>query len=282
MPRLRRLALLAILALASPARAAGATEAAALRFVRDGQTVRILDAKTLAEHCGAETIRVDDPYYGHTKSFRACPLGAVLALGFEQSSAAFAGENFFFRAKDGYARPAEGKVLVEPGGYVAFADAERPPGDWEPIERRRLDPGPFYLVWTGKGQQDPHVYPWPYQLQTIEIAPFEREYPHTLPVGVPPDAPAWAGFRIFRDRCIACHAINGEGGTVGPELNVPRSIVEYRPRDQIKAYVRDPQSFRYTTMPPHPDLTPKQLDELVAYFDAMAARKHDPRSAEAR
>jgi hypothetical protein len=63
---------------------------------------------------------------------------------------------------------------------------------------------------------------------------------------------------------------------VGPELNVPRSIVEYRDAATIKAYVRDPASFRYTSMPAHPHLSDADLDGLVAYFTHMSARKHDP------
>ena len=70
--------------------------------------------------------------------------------------------------------------------------------------------------------------------------------------------------------------MNGEGGSVGPDLNVPRSIVEYRPADQIKAYVRNPQSFRYTSMPAHPHLTDADLDALVAYFSHMSEHKRDP------
>jgi mono/diheme cytochrome c family protein len=133
-------------------------------------------------------------------------------------------------------------------------------------------------VWTGPAQ-DPAHYPWPYQLAEIEIAPLERLYPHIVPSSAPPDSPARAGYGIFKRECIACHAINGEGGTVGPELNVPLSIVEYRPAEQIKAYIRDPLAFRYTSMPPHPHLSDRQLDDLVAYFTAMRGLKHDPRRA---
>jgi mono/diheme cytochrome c family protein len=272
-------ALLGLVLLLVAATPAENVAAPSIAFVQDGKTLRSLSSDAMATECGVITVQVDDPYYGRPKSFRACPLLKVLELGFGSPASALAGENFFFRAKDGYARPADGKRLTEPGGYVAFADAERPAGDWEPIDRRQLDPGPFYVIWTGASQRDPHAYPWPYQLVTIEIAPFEREYPHTLPAGAPADAAAWSGFEIFRNDCIACHAINGEGGTVGPDLNVPQSIVEYRPREQIKAYIRDPRTFRYTSMPAHPNLSPQQLDALLAYFDAMRERKHDPRSA---
>jgi len=275
-----RLALPAALALLG-ALPASAQDAAALRFERDGEPLEALSLGELRERCGARLVEVaHDPYYGGPKRFWACPLGAVLALGFGAAPAPDSRENFFFRARDGYAKAVSGARLAEPGGWLAFADADLTPQGaapaWQPIERRQVDPAPFYVVWTGAGQDDAHRYPWPYQLVAIEIAPFASRFPHTVPDGEPEAGAAWRGFTIFRSECSACHAINGEGGTVGPELNVPRSIVEYRPAAQIKAYVRDPQSFRYTSMPAHPHLGDADLDALVAYFEAMSQRKHDP------
>ena len=215
---------------------------------------------------------------GRAKNY-SVPAGGV-SSGFGKPVSALRDENFFLRASDGYIKPASGARLAEPGGWLAFADADLTHGDepaWAPIDRRQVDPGPFYLVWSGAGQSDGHRYPWPYQLAAIEIAPFEARYPHTAPSGVPAGAPAWTGFAVFRSECVACHAINGEGGTIGPELNLPLSIVEYRPAEQIKRFVRDPAQFRYSSMPANPHLTAAQLDGLIAYFTAMQARKHDPR-----
>jgi len=269
-----RSALLLCVLAAAAARADDAT----LRFERDGKLVRELSLPALRAACHEARIELDDPYYGHPKTFLACPLREVLAAGFGAELApADADANFFLRARDGYTRPASGARLAEPGGYLAFQDLSNPQGrGWEPIDRGQVDPAPFYLVWTGAGQQDGNRYPWPYQLAAIERVPFERAYPHTVPTGEPEGSPAWVGFAVFRGECISCHAINGEGGRVGPDLNAPRSIVEYRPAEQIRAYVRDPRSFRYTSMPPHPGLSEVQLDGLVAYFRAMSQRKHDP------
>jgi mono/diheme cytochrome c family protein len=204
----------------------------------------------------------------------------VLQTGFGAPPQALGGAEFLLRARDGYTKPSTGARLVEPGGYLAFADAERtPPGAppaWEPIDRRQVDPGPYYLVWELDGGGDPHRYPWPYQLVRIEIASLAREYPHLVPTTAGAGSVALRGFEIFKAECVACHALNGEGGRVGPDLNVPQSIVEYRPREQIKAYVRDPQIFRYTTMPAHHHLTDADLDALIAYFEVMRGLKHDP------
>jgi mono/diheme cytochrome c family protein len=262
---------------------AAAAREDALRFERDGRLVREIPLADLREECHETEVVVErDPYYGKRKRFLACPLAQVFVLGFGVPPGALGDANVFLRARDGYLKPAPAALLAEPGGYLAFADAERVRGDdpgFEPIDRRQVDPGPFYLVWTGAEQADPHRYPWPYQLATIEIAPFEARFPHTAPVGEPAASAAWRGFAIFRRECVACHAINGEGGSVGPELNVPRSIVEYRPAEQIAAFVRDPQSFRYTSMPANRHLSDADLEGLVAYFRAMSQRKHDPRAS---
>jgi mono/diheme cytochrome c family protein len=274
--------------LASGGRAAAASDTT-LTFLRNGTEARTLDRAALERACTVTTVTIDDPYYGRVKRFRACPLAEVLALGFGPLDALDAARDRdaldgFFKARDGYVKPASLARMREAGGYLAFADADRMHGDdpgWEPIDRRQVDPGPYYVVWQKPEQRDPHRYPWPYQLTTIELASYADRYPHTAPAGVPADAPAWAGFTIFRGECIACHAINGEGGTIGPELNVPRSIVEYRPIEQVKAYIRDPQSFRYTSMPAHAHLGAADLDALIAYFQAMRERKHDPKRATA-
>jgi mono/diheme cytochrome c family protein len=277
LPRRMRTCCVLLAALAAGAAGAAGNEAT-LRFERDGALLREVPLAELRAACAERVVEVaQDPYYGRPKRYLALPFGCVLAHGLGAAPAPEA--NVFLRARDGYVKPASGARLAEPGAWLAFADADHGHGDdpgWQPIDRRQVDPAPFYLVWTGAGQNDPHRYPWPYQLAAVELAPFESRYPLTLPVGAAPGAPAREGFAIFRSECIACHAINGQGGSVGPELNVPRSIVEYRPAEQIKAYVRDPGSFRYTSMPPHRHLSDAQLDALVAYFRVMSHHKHDP------
>lgn len=254
----------------------------------DGQgRERAISLSELRDLCEEAEIEVDDPYHGRRMRYVAFPLGCVLEGGFEASGGAreLREKGLLLRARDGYTRPASGRDLLMPGGYLAFGEpelleAEGGGSRFRRIDRRQVDPSPFYLVWTGQERGNPHEIPWPYQLVRIEVAPFAQAFPRTVPVGLESSHSGWAGYALFQASCASCHSINGQGGKVGPDLNVPRSIVEYRPVEQIRAYVRNPQSFRYTSMPPHPGLTEADLDALIAYFSAMRERKQDPAESE--
>ena len=261
---------------APPSPDAGIAEGppAVLAFVRDGREVRTLSRAALEAAVAPETWTAFDPYYNRPKTFRALPLAATLVAGFGAPIAELEKLDFVLRARDGYTVPLPGAKLLEKGGYLAVADVDVP--GWQPIGPQAVSPAPFYLVWREPSQRSLDSHPRPWQLATIEIAPFDVTLSHTMPSGLSSGAPAMAGFRRFRASCISCHAMNREGGRVGPELNVPQSIVEYRPRPQIRAYIKNPLTFRYGNMPPHPALTEADLDELLAYFDAMKDRKYDP------
>lgn len=243
-----------------------------LAFARRGADGKTVEVAELVRELPSETISMDDPYYRKRKTFRAIPLRRVLEKGFGDVGALSSLE-LVMRAKDGYAVPFTFAKATEDGAYLAWEDAEVP--GWEPIGPQRASPGPLYLVWKNPEQQDLETHPRPWQLATIEAARFEDVYPHLPPKGEPDGSAAWRGFATFRKLCVACHAVNREGGRVGPDLNVPKSIVEYRPEEQIKAYIKDPRAFRYGNMPAHEGLSEAELDELVAYFRAMKDRKHE-------
>ncbi len=261
-------------------------EEPSLRFIRSEGETRTVQLSQLRARCPEEVVEVTDPYHKRPMRYLALSLYCVLDLGFDESGGAEGqrSQSLLLRARDGYTRPVSGRDLLEPGGYLAFGEPDLMKGTssrpmFSRIDRRRVDPGPFYLVWIGAGQSDPHVHPWPYQLAAIEVAPFADAFPKTVPTGLSLQDPGWAGYALFQRSCASCHAINGEGGKVGPDLNIPRSIVEYRPLRQIRAYIRNPELTRYTSMPAHPNLDESDLDALIAYFQAMSQRKDDPRSS---
>lgn len=226
--------------------------------------------RELVDRFGTENVTMKDPYYAREKTFVAVSLEKVLAYYFGEN---VSNDDYLFRARDGYAVPMSAQRVNEGGAYLAIRDVG---GPWEPIGPQRASPAPLYLVWIHPHQQDLETHPRPWQLASIERTQVEIIYPHASPKGAGEDSPAYRGFRTFKDQCVSCHAINRDGGRVGPELNVPQSIVEYRPEAQIRAYIRNPRTFRYSAMPPHPMLSEQNLDELLAYFSTMKDQKFDP------
>jgi mono/diheme cytochrome c family protein len=244
-----------------------------LEFSIEGKRVRSLSTQELIAQVGTVTFTQRDPYYNKKKTFLALPLRKVLESGFAGRNLALEAQHFVLRAIDGYTVPIDGKRLMEEGAHLAIDDTDVADG-WQPISDRQVDPGPFYMVWSGEAQQDHTLYPRPWQLQTIEVSRFENSFPKVVPEGA--DEAAQRGFAIFRQECIRCHSINQQGGKVGPDLNVPKSVVEYREEAFLKAYIKNPRSFRYGTMPDNPHLGDAQLADIVAYFRAMRDRKQDP------
>jgi mono/diheme cytochrome c family protein len=80
---------------------------------------------------------------------------------------------------------------------------------------------------------------------------------------------------VFKGQCIRCHAMNQQGGKIGPDLNAPKSVAEYRSPEWLKDFIRQPSKWRYSGMPDHAHLTDADLDDLVEYFWHMA--KHRPK-----
>ena len=73
-----------------------------------------------------------------------------------------------FTALDGYQAVTGRDHMLQPGGFLTFKDLDVEAG-WEPIGRRKANPGPFYLVWTGVEQTTQHEFPWPWQVVRISI-----------------------------------------------------------------------------------------------------------------
>jgi mono/diheme cytochrome c family protein len=230
---------------------------------------RTLSLDDLRRVLTAVSVTVDDPVYETRKTYQGVRLADLLAL---LPSGGELVDEVVFHTRDGYA-PTLGIAAAREGqGLVAFRDTTRRAG-FAPVRQGKIsvDPGPFYLVWTGPNATE---RPWPYQLVGIELVSFRRTYDRLFPADADPGGPVARGFLAFRSHCLRCHSVNLQGGDLGPELNVPRSVTEYRDTATLRQFIRDAPSFRARSkMPPFPQLDDAALDDLLAYLGHMKDRK---------
>lgn len=186
-----------------------------------------------------------------------------------------AGAEIVFTADDGYVATMALDDALAADGVVAFRDLDAPSGaDWQTFKqgKKTTTPAPFYLVWP---HQDPDdwAYPWPYQLATIAVEPFAVRFGRAVPDGA--DAAVREGFYVFKTYCLKCHSVNLAGGDLGPELNVPRSVTEYRDRAVLKDFIRDIANYRAASkMPRFAELvTAQEVDRVLDYLAHMATQK---------
>jgi len=175
-----------------------------------------------------------------------------------------------FRCTDGYlpimplARAMAGK------GLIAIRDANAPQGkDWQPLPGIETSStlAPSYLVWVLPAG-DPDEYPWPYRMTAIELVSSSDAL-----AGLDPDS-STAGRELFVTHCLKCHAINGVGGTFGPELNSPCSVTEYWNPRLLSQFIANASSVRAgTRMPTFDSLQKNDVQEIVEYLHSMAGHK---------
>lgn len=73
---------------------------------------------------------------------------------------------------------------------------------------------------------------------------------------------------LFEKNCLSCHMINGEGGTLGPDLS---AIGSRRSINFLESFTTDPRSvLPGTTMPAYKDiLTLEQIKDIAAYLYSL-------------
>ncbi len=243
-----------------------------LEFRLGGKVAATVSLVELQDYLKTHRVRFFNVLMKKEKTYEAFALKDVLNFAYQTQWVSDHYSDIAFIALDGYEAVSSLGQLQEDGGFLAFRDLDRNNG-WEPIGDKKVDPAPFFLIWTGKTQTPQAAYPWPWQVVALDLVRFADQYPAIVPKGAPIDSSAYRGFELFRTRCLRCHAMDQNGGKLGPDLNAPQSITAYRSKPMIKEFIKHPSTYRYSQMPDNPDLSARNLEDLYQYFRFQRERK---------
>lgn len=75
------------------------------------------------------------------------------------------------------------------------------------------------------------------------------------------------GEALFQEySCAGCHTTNGQGGSVGPDLQGVTTRFE---RDWLQQWLADPPAVKPGTIMPNLGLKPADIDALLAYMETL-------------
>ena len=235
-----------------------------------------LDAAALHAAAEARDLTVFEPYESQPMHFRAWPLADLLDAAYGESWREE--EELLFTCLDGYEPSVPVARLLEHEAFLAFG---RPDHAFT-IQKREsgrvqtIALAPFYVIWDNLESETlraDHDYGWPYQVVGMELIRAADRFPRLAP---DPDASpqVMAGFLAFRVHCSRCHALHGEGGTLGPELGPAGVRAGARDPQYLRRWIDDPARMNPTARMPalNPNLADRAetLDALVAYLHAVA------------
>jgi len=257
-----------------------AESAGSLAFARRSQPVAEHSLAVLQQWLSAQPVRVFDPYEGDEIVFDAFRFDQLLDFVYGRDWRSE--EELLFTCSDGYQPTVPVARVLEHAAWLAF-DRSGIDGfsllKRESGSRKRIQLGPYYLVWENLDDEQVRRqgdYGWPYQLVNIDLIRARDRFPAMLPPAGASEA-AVQGFAQFRIHCSRCHAVNGDGGGIGPELNHPVNPTEVREHDWLVRWIDDPSQILPTARMPRlnpalPDRA-RVIDQLLAYLGAMAATR---------
>lgn len=160
----------------------------------------------------------------------------------------------------GYYAPELTRVYERRGAVFIRAMLEDPQGMYPgerkmqeyPFTDEEIDAFIAYFEWVGR--IDTNGFPPTPSLMQLAV-PTQADAPSIV---ARVDRP-----QVFNQLCIACHALGGQGGQVGPPLD---NIGDRMGRDELLAWLTDPQAVKPDTTMPNLPLTDTQVKELAAFL----------------
>jgi CRP-like cAMP-binding protein/mono/diheme cytochrome c family protein len=260
---------------------ASAAEEKLVSFAVGGKPLMQMSLAEIRQKVPVTEITVWEPHEDKTVTYEGFEIGKIFAAVYGDRWKEI--DEVLFTCVDGYQPVVPMGRFNQHTGYLVYRRLDQ---DAFIVQNRfqaekDVPLGPFYLVWDNlhsKELREDGANGWPYQVVGVDLVNFADRFPRLSP---PKDASekAKAGFLAFRENCMACHTVNGEGGNKAPELNYPMSVTEYLSGKWLRQWLKDPRSIRYnSTMPgfaahEKPDAF---VDDILAYLKTMAQHKQKP------
>lgn len=214
----------------------------------------------------------NDPVYHKTKKYQAVNASVLVKNEIDLGKIDIKNTKIVFECIDGYKPEMPLELFLSSKPFLAFKDVDAPKGmNWEKIIKNgnEMDANPFYLVYTSV-PTDNQEYKWPYNLIKIHLESLNKSNKELFPTN---NKKVETGFNLYQKHCITCHSINGIGGTMGPELNYPKSVTEYWKENELVDYIVNPASFRNNVKMPTLGITKQESQEIVDYLKYMSEKK---------
>ena len=239
-------------------------------------TVNLLDPaiqSSLQQLPKKEVVVENDPVYGGNQRYEGYEIKAFLSWLTKQTGVSPTDALISFVATDGYVSQLPVRDIPDRLGILAFREfggsAEKPFRD-SLTARVPFNPGPYYLVWKGVFSEKNHP-PTPWSVNLVKLSPNEIPAEHIPPIQSPTIN---RGMDLWRTYCSKCHGINKIGGTMGPELNVPKNITEYWDRTHLRTLIENPAALRWgSKMPGFGWLPVADRGAILEYMEAMKGKK---------
>jgi nitric oxide reductase subunit C len=97
---------------------------------------------------------------------------------------------------------------------------------------------------------------------TVDLNGFPAE-PNLMPIATAGGIAAGNRPQLFNSMCVACHAMGGQGGQVGPALD---GVGARRDAAYLRKWLENPLAVKADSRMPKLPLTDPQIDEMVAFL----------------
>jgi mono/diheme cytochrome c family protein len=266
--------ILSLLALLSALNSLASEVPATLSFMSNGKLVHAFTLDDLKRRLAVKDVTVFEPQIQKNVTFKAFATDDLLNLAYGNDWQSK--EEILFTCVDGY-QPSMPRADFRDGrSYFAFARSDGAAFvDSETRDHQKnVALGPFYLIWdnlSDKKLQASGTYGWPFQIAAVDLVRFVDKFPKLAPPAGS-SATVVKGFSDFREYCMECHALRGEGGGRGPELT---AIVPTMTDELLASRISDPKKVNSTTSMPsfNPALKgeerKKAIGAIIAYLRSM-------------